>query len=289
MDNQNGELRRALDHAEALLGGLTRRRFFRVAGFSVASAAVLAACGKDPATSTNIPQAGLTPVTTALPTRIVDDITLLRTASSLEHNTIDAYQTVLAQITDAKLRETISLFLEHHLTHAASAEAATKQLGGTAYTEKNPVVDAGIVQPALKLVTDGGGQAADIVAFAYALETVAAETFQSFVPLLSKPSLRSAVMAVGGSEARHAAILAALIKDATPVAPMVTGTGSTTAAPTTTIPGTTTTLKGGNPPPIYQVPGIFQPLTPAEVGINRVTISADLLGPNSYMYVPVPS
>jgi hypothetical protein len=37
------------------------------------------------------------------------------------------------------------------------------------------------------------------------------------------------------------------------------------------------------------VPGIFQPLTPAEVGVNRVTISADLLGTNSYMYVPASS
>jgi hypothetical protein len=67
---------------------------------------------------------------------------------------------------------------------------------------------------------------------------------------------------------------------------VASGTGSTTAAPTTTIVGTTTTLKGGNPPPIYQVPGIFQPLTPAEAAINKVTVSADLLGPNSYMYVP---
>lgn len=289
MDAQNNELRGALDHAEALLGGLSRRRFFRVAGFSVASAAVLAACGKDAATSTNIPQAGLTPVTTALPTRIIDDVTLLRTASSLEHNAIDAYQTLLSQITDAQLHDAISLFIDHHKAHATSAETATKQFGGDAFATKNPVVDAGIVQPALKLITDGGGQAADVVAFAYALETVAAETFQSFVPLLTKPSLRSAVMIVGGSEARHAAILAALIKDATAVAPMVTGTGSTTAAPTTTIVGTTTTLKGGNPPPVYQVPGIFQPLTPAEVGINRVTITADLLGPNSYMYVPASS
>jgi hypothetical protein len=47
MDMQTDELRRALDHAEATLAGLTRRRFFRVAGFSVASAAVIAACSKD--------------------------------------------------------------------------------------------------------------------------------------------------------------------------------------------------------------------------------------------------
>ena len=96
-------------------------------------------------------------------------------------------------------------------------------------------------------------------------------------------------MLVGGTEARHAAIFAGQIQDATPVAPVVTGTGSTTAGPTTTVAGTTTTLKGGNPPPIYLGPGIFQPLTPAEVGVNRVTIEADLLGPNSYRHVPATS
>ncbi len=286
MDKHTDEFGRALDHAEAVLGGLSRRRFLRIAGFSVAGAAVLAACKKDVPGSTNVPQAGLTPVTSALPNRIIDDVTLLRTASSLEYNAIDAYESMLSLVTDQTLKDTISLFRDHHKDHAASAEAATTQLGGDAFTDKNPVVDAGIVQPALKLITDGGGQAADIIAFAYAIETVSAETYQSFVPLLTKPSLRSAVMVVGGSEARHAAVLAGLIKDATPVAPIVTGTGSTTAAPTTTIVGTTTTLKGGNPPPVYQVPGIFQPLTPAEVGVNKVTITADLLGPNSYMYVP---
>jgi rubrerythrin len=278
--------RDALDHADALLGALTRRRLFRVAGFTVASAAVIAACKKTVPGSTNVPQAGLTPVTTALPTRVVDDVTLLRTASSLEHNVVDAYETLLPHITDQGLVATITLFRDHHRDHATSAEAATKQLGGDAFTAKNPVVDTGIVQPALSLITGGGNQMADIIAFAYALETVAAETYQAFVPLLSKPSLRSAVMVVGGSEARHAAVFAGQIKDAGPVAPMVTGTGPATAGPTTTIVGTTTTLKGGNPPPIYQVPGIFQPLTPALVGVNKVTISADLLGPNSYMYVP---
>jgi hypothetical protein len=96
-------------------------------------------------------------------------------------------------------------------------------------------------------------------------------------------------MVVGGAEARHSAIFAGQIEGAGPVAPLVSGTGSTTEGTTTTIAGTTTTLKGGNPPPIYQVPGIFQPQTPVEVGINRVTISADLLGPNSYMYVPASS
>jgi hypothetical protein len=199
MDMHTDELDRALDHADEMLGALTRRRFFRVAGFSVASAAVIAACGKSTAKSTNVPQAGLTPVTSALPTRVVDDVTLLRTASSLEHNAVDAYETLLSLVTDQALKDTLSRFRDHHQEHATSAEAATTQLGGDAFTDKNPVVDLGIVQPALKLVKDGGSQAADIIAFAYALETVAAETYQSFVPLLSKPSLRSSVMLVGGS------------------------------------------------------------------------------------------
>jgi hypothetical protein len=37
------------------------------------------------------------------------------------------------------------------------------------------------------------------------------------------------------------------------------------------------------------VPGAYQPLTPVEAGIHKVTITAALLGTNSYMYVPAPS
>jgi hypothetical protein len=133
------------------------------------------------------------------PNRVVDDITLLRTQSSLEPNLVGAYDTVLPLVTDQSLKDTISLFRDHHQAHATSAEAATAQLGGEAFTQKNPVVELGIVLPGLKLITDGGAKTADIIAFAYVLETVAAETYQSFVPLLSTPSLRSAVMVVGGS------------------------------------------------------------------------------------------
>jgi hypothetical protein len=284
MDAQRDEVAGALGHAEAMLGGLSRRRFFRVAGFSVAGTAVLAACGADSGTSTNVPQAGPNPVTTALPTRVVSDVTLLRTASSLEHSLIDTYNTLTPLVSDQALKDTINLFVVHHQAHAVSFEAATRQLGGVPFTDANPVFDASVVQPTLKLITDGGGQSADVIAFAYALESVASATYQSFVPIYTTPNLRSSVMAVGGAEARQAAIFAGLIQGASPVAPLVNG--ASTAPTTTTVAGTTTTLKGGNPPPVYQVPGIFQPLTPVEVGINRTTISVDLLGPNSYIYEP---
>ena len=46
--------------------------------------------------SRRCPQAGVAPTTTAIPEQNVDDVALLRTASSLEHSIIDAYTKVLA-------------------------------------------------------------------------------------------------------------------------------------------------------------------------------------------------
>ena len=87
------------DHASAdekaglLLGSLARRRFLAIGGLSVATAAVVAACGDD-GPPDNVPQSGTAPPTTALAKHTVTDVALLRTASSLEHNAIDAYHTV---------------------------------------------------------------------------------------------------------------------------------------------------------------------------------------------------
>lgn len=268
--------------ADGLLGGITRRRFFTIAGFSAATAAVLAACGEKAGTSTNVPQAGLSPVTTAFPQRVVTDVVLLRTAASLEYNLIDVYTQFLTMVSDQSVKDALTLFRDHHQAHATSAENAARHAGGVGFSMKNPVVDTNIVQPALKLIKDGGNQLADIVAFSYAFESVATETYQSFVPILTTPALRSAAMVVGGSEARHAAVLGILIENAAPVAPLQSGI--TTGVTTTTVAGTTTTLKGGNPPDVFQVPGAFQPLTTVSVGLNKTTINADLLGPNSYMY-----
>jgi hypothetical protein len=151
-------------------------------------------------------------------------------------------------------------------------------LGGEAFSEHNPIVWKAVVEPTVPNLKSE----ADVVIFAHTLETVAAATYQSTVGLFTAPKLRQAAMSVGGVEARHAAVLAGVIKalDAIP------GSGITpiasAAAPATTVAGTTTVAAGPTtipakvPDPVFQVPAPFGTVSGA-------------LGPNTFMYYEKPA
>jgi hypothetical protein len=64
------------------------------------------------------------------------------------------------------------------------------------------------IQPTIDALKDEMG----VVALALELENVAAQTYQSNVATFMDPSLNAAIMSVGGVEARHAAALAAVLK-----------------------------------------------------------------------------
>src|SRR5690348_1184755 len=80
---------RAGDQAkhDLLLSGINRRRFLQIGGVGVLSAAVLAACGNDDKKGAAAGSGG-----DASSKGTAMDITILRTASSLEHVAIDVYQ-----------------------------------------------------------------------------------------------------------------------------------------------------------------------------------------------------
>ncbi len=263
------------DKATLLLGGLARRRFLTIGGFSVATAAVLAACGKKAAPEA-VPQAGQTPVTTALVTRNYNDVVLLRTAASLERNAIAAYGAAATFLSGAT-KAAAETFREHHEAHAVALDDQTKKLGGEPFAKANPVVDERVIQPALKLVqTD-----VDALWLAHALEEVAAHTYQTVVPLLSLPSLRQAIMSIGSVEARHATVLAKVLGAA--LAP--TGVGIPAAGPSTVAPATTTAPASGvAAPPLYLLPGSFEPVAASLVHLSGQTLSVAPLGPNSFIY-----
>ncbi len=265
------------EKAGMLLGGLARRRFLTIGGLSVATAAVLAACGPSKSTG-NVPQEGAAPSTTGIPARNYTDVVLLRTASSLEHNAIAAYEAAVGLL-EGPARDAARLFQAHHAAHAQSLQQQTIKLGGEAYTTANPVVDAKVIQPALALVKT----ATDALQLAHALEELAAHTYQTVVPLLSVPALRGAIMAIGSIEARHAAVLAKVLGALPyPVPAAIPGAG----AATTPAPTTTTTVAGAQlaGPVLYVVPGSFEPLAATPALLGETIVSVDPLGPNSYAY-----
>ena len=192
-------------------GSIDRRRLFVLGGGGLLAAAVLAACGGDDP-EPQIPQGGdavATTVTVEPPP--VDDVTLLRTSSSIEHLAVDAYQSVLDMglLTTPPLIDAAELFQQQHREHAALFEAATIEAGGQPFTEANPNLQVGFVEPSLETLTDE----ISAVNFALELEDTAGATYQVFVPLFSTRELRQTVQSVGGVERRHSVILTAVIPD----------------------------------------------------------------------------
>lgn len=248
------------------------RRVFTIAGFSVATAAVVAACSNSATEGT--PINGAAASTTVPPDRIVSDAVLLRTASSLEHNAITLYENVTPHLSGAAA-DAAKLFVDHHRLHAAAMEKATKDLGADPYTKANPIVAVNVIDPAVAAAKTP----TEILFVAHAVESVAAHTYQLLVAGLSAPKLRSAVMSIGAVEARHAAVLAKALG-----APVVAGIEKLQpSGPTTTI-GKDAVVA----PTIYQVPGPFEPLGASVVlltiGGKPTLVSVDPLGPNSFMY-----
>lgn len=273
-----------MDEAEEAT--VSRRHILAVGGFSIAAAALVAACAPDKP-KPQVPQAGVAPSTTALPEQNVSDEVLLRTSSSLERTLNDAYATVVGLGTlPADAASIVRTFATNHSAHATFFDKTTADLGGEPFTEANAPLQKNIIDPALKAIADAGNDPADLLWFVYGLENVAAGTLQSFVPLLDVPALRSQVMSVGGADARHAAIAARLLPTATVVALSPEDAAAATTTTTAIAGATTTTTPANEAVQVSQVPGSFAPLTPVAVAIGGVEEAWNLLGPNSYEYLP---
>lgn len=281
---------------------LGRRRFLHLGGASVATAAVLAACGGTE--SPGVAKIGTAPTTTQLPDAIVNDIVLLRTASSLEHTAIGVYDTVIdnADLLDPAYRDLAQRFRDDHAEHAALMEQLTIDAGGEAWTCGNPRLEE-IVLPAILQALTGNealGVAPsddprrDVLNVAQAFESLAGSTYQALMPVLSLPALRKDAITVASQEVRHAALLSIALtgRPSGYMSPdeITAATGQAPATPATTV------AQGDGPavvpvPPVYAIPGQFGNLgatqlvigAPNELG-NRVTLNVETPSLNSLVY-----
>lgn len=267
------------------LGALSRRRFLLAGGATISFGALLAACGGSSGSS-GIPVIGNAPEAQGLPDAPVTDITLLRTATSLEYNAIFVYEAV-TELLSGEAATLAARFASDHRAHAEATAALTEQLGGRAFEEPNPRLQSIYVEPALTLILgdESAGvppsedQVADIVSLAYALETLAGATYQAYVPLLNDKALRAAAMGIGEQEARHAAVLGSVLNTDR----LVSSFGlplSAEFAETTDIPAAA-----------YAVPSAFGTLSPIPVTIGapnesgvRTTVNLETPGLNSMAY-----
>ena len=126
------------------MGVPSRRSFLTVGGATVLGSAVLVGCGKSSkktlaVSGTSIPEPSST--TTTAPGTKELDLTLLRTAQSIEVLAIQTYQTALDSnlLTTAGLADMIKLFQSQHTDHSGLLASATSRRGGHAVRHGQPV------------------------------------------------------------------------------------------------------------------------------------------------------
>jgi rubrerythrin len=246
-----------------------RRDLLRIGGFSVATAAVISACGEHE--RGQLGRVGSVATTTTLPDAVVTNVTLLRTASSLEHTIVNVYSQVIgnSDLLDPKLADIAKRFMDDHAAHATMFEKLTTDAGGTAWTCGNPKLEDTIVSPVIERVTKGVAATTqskavdpsddprrDILNFAHGLESLAGSTYQAFVALFSDPKLRAEAMTVGARSARHAALLALTINPDRPggLVNFADAVNAEPASPPTTTVAPSTTLQN-----IANAPGAAVP------------------------------
>jgi hypothetical protein len=227
-------LSRLLDRAdvtaeekEQAILGMSRRSALRFGGLTVLGGVLLAACGSDSGSGAGAGTTAAVSGTTAAPGTTAAapgttaaapgssaaagsaDATILRTASSIEELAVAAYQKGIDSglVKTPAVVDAAKLFQSQHKEHAGLFQSLTKQAGGTPFTEPNPVLLAAL-GPTIAALKDERG----VVSLAFQLETVAAQTYQSNVATFMDAKLNAAIMSVGGIEARHAAALAAVLK-----------------------------------------------------------------------------
>jgi hypothetical protein len=198
--------------ADVLLGGFNRRRFMRLTGLAAVGGAVLAACGDDKKTESGAasPTTAAASPTTAAGAGNKTDQTIARTAASLEIFAVAVYDKAIMNAAALKISDPVAkaavLFKSQHDEHAKAFNAAAVQLGGQPFTDPNPAAAKAFEAQIAALKTEQ-----DVLKFAFALEQIAAQTYQGVGMKLSTPTLRQTAMTVGGVEARHMAILAHFI------------------------------------------------------------------------------
>jgi hypothetical protein len=309
------------NHAEqttVLPSAWSRRRFLQAGAATAVGAAALAACStKDNPTA----RIGTVPSTTALPAADVTDVTLMRTATSLEHLLVSVYDTVAEKNLLSGSQAAIAAKMrDQHQDNAATFADLTTEAGGEVYDCPNDRMTRIYIEPAMQYIL-GSKQAAaalgiaepdtelppspdptgDTLVLLNALEVITAATHQAYVAMLNSIELRAAGMQVGVGSSRRGALWGALITPDALVDDAVLAnlpTVATTAPPTTAPDATATTVSGeaeaaGPAPVVHAVSASFGQLGPAlielgaadENGIRKkVNIETPFLNSLAYEY-----
>lgn len=184
-----------------------RRGFLTLGGATIAMGAVVAACGSGvsddslPVTGTLPPQ----PTESTVPVGTTNDITMLRTAQSIEALAAQTYRDVIesGQVTSPEARQAAQRIADAHETRVGLVGDLVSSVGGAPYTQPNPFLLENVVNPELELMAS----ADDALGLLLTVENLTSQTEVYAAESLSTAQLRSSIVALGSSSARMVSVL----------------------------------------------------------------------------------
>jgi hypothetical protein len=182
--------------------GLDRRQFLKAGGITLIGAA-LAACTSDKPKATP-GQTTTTQPTTTSSGASASDVTLVRTAASLEALAVSVYQRAAADnlVKDPAALDATTLFFSHHMAHQQALNALLQAAEVPTITTPNAAVDK-VFRPALASAKTQD----DVVEMLFTLEDAIVQTYVYATGIVTQPEHRAALMAIAGVQSRHRTLL----------------------------------------------------------------------------------
>jgi rubrerythrin len=245
----------------------------------LAIGAIGAACASNDAGGTP-GRIGIAPPPPTLP-EVEDppnDVTLLRTAQSMEFAALELYKSLIAMnvLTDEE-KPVFARIVEDHTRHAAQMGELITGAGGQEYPCPNQFIMDRSVKPVLDATTDSDDLHRDVFNIAFSFESNFGASYQSFVPMFQALDLRSATVLDGGEEQRHAAVLARMINPEQTFSPTFFGEPEEKDGEGFVVP--------------YAIPSVFGKVSPIELVVGKVraegtrfSIQLQTPAANTYVY-----
>ena len=187
----------------------TRRQALRLGGVTLGLGAIVAACGDERGTSEAAGRVGYAPPATDLGDYAVDDVVLLRTASSVELTAVAVYEAALASGALSPEAQSLSEVLrDSHSATAAGFQALTTSSGGEPWDCPNPWMMERSIEPILESISESDDAARDLFSLAVSIENLAAATHQTFSVELGESELRVAAAEAAALASRQSAAVA---------------------------------------------------------------------------------